>query len=82
MNRCENIAAFQITLEQEIETGSAAHGAEIEHPIAPLGIVAQPGCTQMLDGMHLSGIHHRLQIGSGDAQVKGSHGFASYHILA
>lgn len=81
-NHGEYVGAFQITLEQEVEARAAAHGAEIEHLFAPLGIVAQPGRPQMLNGVNLSGIHHRLQIGTGDAQIKGGYGLGTHHILA
>lgn len=81
-NHGKNVTALPIALEQEVEARAAAHGTEIEYLFAPLGIVTQPGCPQMLNGVHLGGIHHRLQIGTGDAQVKGGYGLISHHILA
>ena len=36
----------------------------------------------MLNGVHLSGIHDRLLVGAGEAQIKGSDDRAAHRILA
>ena len=35
----------------------------------------------MLDGVHLGGVHHRLLVGAGQAQVKGGDGFLAHLVF-
>ena len=41
----ENIGRFVISAEQEIESGTAAHGTEVEYTVFELRMVPQEGCS-------------------------------------
>ena len=69
----QNIPGFQISRGQQIETGTAAHGAEIDDPVLPCRVVSQEGCGQMFHGVDLRGIHHRFSIWFCEPQIEGSH---------
>ena len=45
-------------------------------------MIAQEGGTQMLYGVNLCGVHDRLFIGAGHAEVEGGDGFCADFVLA
>ena len=67
--------------QQQIETGAAAHGTEVNHLVLPVGLVAQVGGGQMLHGVDLGGVHNGLIVGLGQPQIEGGDGLCTYLIL-
>ena len=67
--------------QQQVEAGTAAHGAEVQNAVLPLGLVAQVGGSQMLHGVDLSGVHDGLVVGAGDAQIEGGDGLGAHLVL-
>ena len=73
-NQALYILALIVAGEQQIKAGTAAHGAKVQHLILPVGLIAQVSSCQVLHGVHLGGIHNRLFVGTGKAQVEGGDG--------
>ena len=77
LHKAQHILRFQVACQQQIETGAAAHGSEVDDPTLPGRLVAQVGGCQMLHGVHLGGVHDRLAVGLGQPQVNGGDGLAA-----
>ena len=84
-----HVDGFQLAEGHQVEAGAAAHGAEVDHAGRPFGIVAQEGGAEVLDGVDGGGVHDRLAVGGGHAQVErggraagGGVGVAARHVHA
>ena len=66
----QDLLARQLAKHNEVKARAAAHGAKVDNAARPLGMIAQERCTQVLDGVALGGVHDRLLVGRGQAQVK------------
>ena len=73
-NQALYILALIVAGKQQIEAGTAAHGAKVQHLIFPIRLITQVSSCQVLHGVHLGGIHNRLFVGTGKAQVEGGDG--------
>ena len=83
------VGGLELAEGHQVEAGAAAHGAEVDHAAGPFRIVAQEGGAEMLDGVDGGGVHDRLAIGGGHAQVErggraagGGVGVAARHVHA
>ena len=65
--------------QNEVAAGAAAHGPKVDDLLLPVGLVAQIGGGQVLDGVKLGGVHHRLPVGGAHPQVKGGEDLFSPH---
>ena len=85
MTKLGIIGAMRIEVETLVEkmenVTMAAHGAKVQHLIHPIRLIAQEGGRQMLHGVNLGGVHHRLVVGLGQPQVKGGNGLRPNLIL-
>ena len=70
-----------VPCQQQIEAGAAAHGAKVDHLFLPGRLISQIGSRQMLDGVNLRCIQHRLIVGLGKPQVEGRHRLSADLIL-
>ena len=57
--------------EDKVAAGETAHGAPIDNLVLPLGIIAEEGRHQMLDGVHRGRSHSGFLIGGGHTNIKG-----------
>lgn len=69
-----------LALHDEVIAGEASHWSPIDDVVLPLGIVAQVGGNEVLDGVDGSHTETWLGIGSGHADVVSGDGFTSYAV--
>ena len=62
--------------EDEIATRETTHRSPIDNLVFPLRIIAEEGRHQMFDGVHRSGNHSGLLIGSGHTDVESGYDLA------
>ena len=66
-----NIPGFVISRQEEIKTGTAAHGAEIQNLLTEVRVVPEKSSAEMFNGVNFGSVHHRLEIRAGHAEIKG-----------
>lgn len=81
LNKIVDVRRLQIAGQNQIETGTASHGSEIDDLGLPLGVIADKCGTEMLDSVQLGGIHNGFEIGTAYADVKGRNDVAVYVVF-
>jgi len=81
LNEIVDVRGLQIAGQNQIETGAASHGSEIDDLGFPLGVIADEGSTEMLNCVNFRGVHRGLEIGTGYTDIKGSNDVAVYVVL-
>lgn len=72
----EYLGALELALHYEVAAGEASHGAPVDDAGTPLGVVAQVGGGEVLDGVEYGGGEGRLAVGLGEADVECGEGVA------
>ena len=65
------ICTLQVSLDDEVIAGEAAHGSPIDYPFAPLAVVSQEGGGKVLYGVDRIWMEHRLPVGLLHPDIKG-----------
>ena len=76
------ISTLQVSLDDEVIAGEAAHGSPIDYPFAPLAVVSQEGGGKVLYGVDRIWMEHRLPVGLLHPDIKCGHYFRAYAVLS
>ena len=76
------ICTLQVSLDDEVIAGEAAHGSPIDYPFAPLAVVSQEGGGKVLYGVDCIRMEHRLPVGLLHPDIKGGHDFRTHAVLS
>ena len=73
--------ARPLSLHDEIVAGEASHGTPVDDAVLPLGIVAQVGGNDVLDGVDGGNVQGGFLVGGGHADVVGGDGVLAHGVL-
>ena len=76
------ISTLQVSLDDEVIAGEAAHGSPIDYPFAPLAVVSQECGGKVLYGVNCIRMEHRLPVGLLHPDIKGGHDFRTHAVLS
>ena len=80
-HKWHDILGFIISGQQQIKSCAAAHGAKVNGLVLVYRMIAQEGGSQMLDGVHFSGIHNWFFVRAGHSQIESGNDLCAYVIF-